>query len=47
MHSGVTAGAALAMCISNKTFDPYERGLVQDVIDARIDPTQGSADLFV
>lgn len=47
MHRGVTAGAALAMCISNKTFDPYERGLVQDVIDARIDTMQRGADLFV
>ena len=36
MESGLKAGIALRMCIVNKTFDQYERGLIQDVIDARI-----------
>ncbi len=36
MESGLKAGTALRMCIVNKTFDQYERGLIQDVIDARI-----------
>ncbi len=33
---GVSSGAALEMCIVNKTFDAYERGLVMDVISSRI-----------
>lgn len=36
MRRGVTSGDALEMCIVNKTFDAYERGLVMDVIRARI-----------
>ncbi|MCR5302942.1 MAG: MoxR family ATPase [Lachnospiraceae bacterium] len=36
MALGTGAGAALDMCIANKTFDPYERELVRDVIKARI-----------
>lgn len=36
MQRGILSGQALAMCIVNKTFDSYERSLVQDVIDARI-----------
>ena len=46
MHRGITAGDALAMCISGKTFDPYEKGLIQDVMDARIDPALKGSDLF-
>lgn len=36
IETGLKAGAALSMCIVNKTFDQYERKLIQDVIDARI-----------
>ena len=36
MEQGVTSGDALDMCIVNKTFDTYERGLIRDVIAARI-----------
>lgn len=46
MHQGITSGDALAMCISDKTFDPYEKQLIQDVIDERIDPSLKGSDLF-
>lgn len=46
MQQGIAAGDALAMCISDKTFDPYEKQLIQDVIDERIDPDLKKADLF-
>lgn len=46
MHQGIAAGDALAMCISDKTFDPYEKQLIQDVIDERIDPDLRKTDLF-
>lgn len=36
MEMGIPSGDALTMCLTNKTFDSYERKLVQDVIDARI-----------
>lgn len=36
MDQGVLSGDALTMCIVNKTFDTYERGLIRDVIEARI-----------
>ena len=36
MRRGVRSGDALEMGIVNKTFDAYERGLVMDVIRARI-----------
>ena len=36
MSLGTMSGAALDMCITNKTFDRYERELVSDVIRARI-----------
>lgn len=36
IHMGLKAGVALEMCIVNKTFDEYERGLIHDVISARI-----------
>ena len=36
IRKGVSSGAALEMCIVNKTFDAYERGLVMDVIRSRI-----------
>lgn len=36
IRRGVLSGDALEMCIVNKTFDAYERGLVMDVIRSRI-----------
>lgn len=36
IETGLKAGPALKLCIVNKTFDQYERKLIQDVIDARI-----------
>ena len=36
MERGLTSGDALEMCIVNKSFDAYERGLIRDVIAARI-----------
>ena len=35
MEQGLRSGDALTMCVVNKSFDPYERGLIRDVIDAR------------
>ncbi len=43
---GVTSKAALEMCIVNKTFDAYERGLVMDVISSRIPPDLDRAAVF-
>ncbi len=36
MEQGLSSGDALAMCVVNKSFDAYERGLIRDVIAARI-----------
>ncbi len=36
IQKGLKAGAALRLCIVNKTFDLYERKLISDVINARI-----------
>lgn len=36
MQNGLSAGEALNMGITNKSFDPYERNLIRDVIKARI-----------
>ena len=46
IQKGVSSGDALEMCIVNKTFDAYERGLVMDVIRARIPMDLGREDLF-
>ncbi len=43
---GVTSGDALEMCIVNKTFDAYERGLVIDVIASRIPLDHDRAAVF-
>ncbi|MDD6282595.1 MAG: MoxR family ATPase [Oribacterium sp.] len=43
---GLSAGDALTMCIADKTFDPYEKKLITDVIDERIDPALKGRDLF-
>lgn len=36
MRKGIQARDALELCITNKIFDTYEQGLIQDMIDARI-----------
>ena len=36
IEKGISSGAALDMCIVNKTFDPFEQNLVRDVVNARI-----------
>ena len=36
MEQGLCSGDALEMCIFNKSFDAYERGLIRDVIAARV-----------
>ncbi len=36
MEQGLSSGDALTMCVVNKSFDAYERGLIRDVIAARI-----------
>lgn len=46
IHKGVCSGDALEMCIVNKTFDAYERGLVMDVIRARIPMDLTRTDVF-
>ena len=46
MELGTSTGSALDMCITNKTFDPYERGLIHDVIAARIPMDLRAEDVF-
>ena len=46
IRKGVASGDALEMCIVNKTFDAYERGLVMDVIRARIPLDLGRSAVF-
>lgn len=46
IRKGVLSQDALEMCIVNKTFDAYERGLVMDVIKARIPMDLAREDLF-
>ena len=36
IRQGLTSGEALDMCIVNKSFDSYERGLIRDCVLARI-----------
>nr|MCR5825332.1 nitric-oxide reductase [Oscillospiraceae bacterium] len=36
MEQGLCSGDALEMCVVNKSFDAYERGLIRDVIHARV-----------
>ena len=44
MEQGIASGDALEMCVVNKSFDAYERGLIRDVIAARI-PTDLTRDV--
>ena len=46
IRTGIRAGDALSLCVVNKTFDAYERGLIRDVIDARIPADLGKEDAF-
>ena len=46
MEQGLTSGDALDLCVVNKTFDAYERGLIRDVIAARIPADMGRQDVF-
>ena len=46
VQNGLPVGAALEMGIVNKSFDDFERQLVSDMIQARIDPVLCRQDLF-
>ncbi len=46
MEQGLLSGDALEMCIVNKAFDSYERGLIRDVISARIPSDLARGDVF-
>ena len=46
MEQGLVSGDALDMCIVNKSFDAYERGLIRDVIAARIPADMTRAMVF-
>ena len=46
MEQGLRSGSALDMCIVNKSFDAYERGLIRDVIAARVPTDLTRADVF-
>jgi len=46
MRAGLSAGEALDMGITNKTFDGYEQGLIRDAIRLRVTPGLTAAELF-
>ncbi len=46
MEQGLRSGDALTMCIVNKTFDPFERQLIRDVVSARIPDDLVKSDVF-
>ena len=46
MEQGLTSGDALDMCVVNKSFDAYERGLIRDVIAARLPADLRRGDVF-
>ncbi len=46
MQKGIASGDALEICLVNKTFDEYERGLVRDLINARLPADLGKAEIF-
>ena len=46
MEQGLRSGSALDMCIVNKSFDSYERGLIRDVIATRIPADLTRGDVF-
>lgn len=45
-QAGLPLDQALRVCIANKVFDPFERGLVEDVIAARLPHKRGIGQLF-
>lgn len=47
MDKGLPAQEALALGIVNKVFDPYERRLIDDLIEARIPRALGRKELFL
>lgn len=46
MEQGLSSGDALTMCLVNKSFDSYERGLIRDVIAARVPADLKRGDVF-
>lgn len=46
MDQGLSSGDALDMCVVNKSFDAYERGLIRDVIAARLPADLRRGDVF-
>ena len=46
MEKGLSSGRALELCIVNKSFDSYERGLIRDLIHARFPLDLTRRDLF-
>lgn len=46
IERGLDAAPALDLCITNKTFDPYEQTLIRDVIAARIPKNLDRAKVF-
>ncbi len=46
MEQGLASGDALEMCVVNKSFDSYERGLIRDVIAARFPADLARSDVF-
>ena len=46
VENGLKLGSALELGIVNKSFDDFERQLVNDMISARIDGTAGREELF-
>ena len=46
IRSGLTAGQALELGIVNKSFDIFEKSLINDVINTRIDTKLTAAELF-
>lgn len=46
IEHGLDAAPALDLCITNKTFDPYEQALIRDVIAARIPKNLNRAKVF-
>ena len=47
VENGLCLGDALELGIVNKSFDDFERQLVNDIISARIDGTAGRGELFL
>ena len=45
-EKGIAAGDALGMCVVNKTFDSFKRGLIRDVINARIPQSLSREEIF-